>query len=77
MATLTINIPNSQVNRVREAFAYALNLGSPSSQTVTLQTVEDYVVADLKQFVKNAEIRKAREQVVVGSPQEISFTNSG
>lgn len=75
MAQLTITIPDNQVPRVREAFAFALNLGSPSSQTVTLQTIQDYVVSDLKQFTKNAEARQAAITAVqsIGSPQEIKF----
>jgi len=75
MAQLTITIPDSQVPRVREAFAFAFGLGSPSSQTVTITTIQDYVVADLKQFTRNAEVRQAALAAAsaIGSPQFIGF----
>ena len=73
MAQITISIPNNHVQRVQDAFAYALGLGSPSSQ-VTLTTVQEYIIADLKQFVKNAEKRKAEELIVVGSPEIVDFS---
>ncbi|GAG54556.1 unnamed protein product [marine sediment metagenome] len=78
MAEITITVPDEQVPRVKEAFAFALGLGSPSS-AIPVSTVQDYVVADLKQFTKNAEIRMAAEAGVqaqaeaIGSPQEIGF----
>lgn len=78
MAELTITVPDNQVPRVKEAFAFAFGLGSPSS-AIPISTVQDYVVNDLKQFTKNAEIRMAAEQGVrdqaalIGSPQEIGF----
>ena len=78
MASITITIPDNQVPRVKEAFAYAFGLGSPSS-AIPVSTVQDYVVSDLKQFTKNAEIRMAAEQGVldqaalIGSPQSIGF----
>lgn len=75
MAQFTIDIPNDQVPRVQEAFAFVYGLGSPATVSVTVQTVKDYVVADLKQFTKNAEARKlARDTLLaVGSPQEIKY----
>lgn len=74
MATLTIEIPNNQVPRIQDAFAFAYGLGSPSSQ-VTVEFIKDYVIADLKQFTKNAEQRKAAQAAVeaIGSPQEIKL----
>ena len=76
MAQLTVNIPDNQVPRVREAFAFALGLGSPSSQTVTISTIQDYVVAELKQFVEQHEKRQAETRAVeaIGSPQVVKFS---
>ncbi len=75
MAEFTVTIPDDQIPRVQEAFAFVYNLGSPATQNVTVQTVKDYVVADLKQFTKTAEARKLTIDTLqaVGSPQEIKY----
>lgn len=74
MASITITIPDDQVPRVKEAFAFAYGLGSPSS-AIPVSTVQDYVVADLKQFTRNAEVRMAAKDAAeaIGSPQILGF----
>jgi hypothetical protein len=75
MAQFTITIPDDQVPRVQEAFAFVYGLGSPATQTVNVQVVKDYVINDLKQFTRNAERRYTAIDAVeaIGSPQEIKY----
>lgn len=70
MADITITVPDNQVNRVRSAFAFALELGSPPA--VTLSDVKNYIITDLKQFVKTAENRKAAKENKITN--EVDFT---
>ena len=78
MASITITIPDNSVPRVKEAFAFVFGLGSPSS-AIGVSVVQDYVVADLTQFTRNAEVRMAAiagveaELEAIGSPQSIGF----
>lgn len=77
MADLTITVPDEQIPRLQEAFAFAYNLGSPSTQ-VDIEFVKTYVIADLKQFVKNAEQRLTASAAIegIGSPSEIKLQSA-
>lgn len=56
MADLTITIPDTAVQRVRDAFTEMLDLGQPA----TVEDVRQYIIADLKQKVQAAERRVAQ-----------------
>lgn len=59
MAQVTITIPDDKVQRVRDAFTYALDLDAQA----TVDDVKAYILRDLRQFVLTAERRAAREQL--------------
>lgn len=59
MAQVTITIPDDKVQRVRDAFTYALDLDAQA----TVEDVKAYILRDLRQFVLTAERRAAREQL--------------
>ena len=66
MADITITIPDEHVERVRDAFTYELG------PVATTQTVKDFLVAELRQFVRGAEVRMAEEAAT--NPTEIDFS---
>ena len=68
MATITITVPDAVVTRVQDAFEYTLQLDEPA----TLADVHAYIVADLKQVVRNAEARIAKAALT--PPEVIDFT---
>lgn len=61
MAQITITIPDEQVQRVRDGLTTALNLDQPA----TLDDAKAYLIAKLKQVVKNGERDIAERAIVI------------
>lgn len=72
MADITITIPVDQEQRVQDAFTFALRLETPA----TIADVKQYIIADLKQFVTEAERAEAAKDHSDGAlpPPDISST---
>lgn len=70
MATVTITIPDEQVQRVRDAFTYALGIEAPAQ--ADLADLQTYIVRDLKQFVRGAERGIAREAIQANADVDFS-----
>lgn len=68
MADITITVPDAAIPRVQDAFQKHLNLPGPA----TLADVKDYIINDLKQVTKNAEVRLQRDQLI--PPDDIDYT---
>jgi len=62
MPTLTINFSNAVALRIQDALEEGLRLedGNGDRRPATMNDLKDYVVADVKQFVRTAEKRIAR-----------------
>lgn len=58
MATITITIPDAAIPRIQAALEYVFPEITPPA---ALSDLQDYIVADLKQFVQSAERREAKE----------------
>jgi hypothetical protein len=69
MPDITISLTAAAATRLQDAFEESLNLtdedGNP--RAATLQDAKDYIVADLKQFVKNSERRVAVKAAQAGA----------
>jgi hypothetical protein len=63
MPTLTINFSAEHAVRIQDALQEALALtdGNGDPRAATLADLKDYVVADLRQFVRTSEKRVARQ----------------
>ena len=55
MVDITITIPTAQAGRLQAAFEEALGLDRPA----TVSDARDYIINDLKQFVRTSEKRVA------------------
>lgn len=70
MAQLIIDIPDAQVQRVRDAFTFALGLEQPA----TVADVKNYIIEDVKQLVRSAEKRIAEQAVVDQVGPDVDLT---
>lgn len=59
MASLTITIPDNQVQRVQDAFAYHLQ------RPATVQDIREYIVNDLRQVVRSFERNQAIDTIAI------------
>lgn len=59
MAQLIINVPDNQVARIQAAFGTALETKDENGvpRPATINEVKAYIIADVKQIIKNAEKR--------------------
>lgn len=60
MPDITISVTSAQAKRIQDAFEEALELDRPA----TIADVKEYIVSDLKQFVRTSERRVARDAIV-------------
>lgn len=62
MADLTITVPDPQVPRIQDAIGYQLQLGRPA----TTEEVRQFIVLQLTNAVRAAEIAEARDSADTG-----------
>ena len=70
MATITITVPDAAIPRIQAALEYVFPEITPPA---ALSDLQDYIVADLKQFVLNAE-RRAAKDAAGSAIDEIAFS---
>lgn len=70
MATITLDLTAGQATRLQDAMTIALHLDQPA----TLDDAKGYIIADLKQLVRNTERREAAEAAKAGLPVDIDIT---
>jgi hypothetical protein len=68
MPSLTLTISQENLDRLTAAFEE--RLGAPA----TAETIRQYIMEDLKQLVRNAEIRKARKAAQAAQGPDVEIT---
>lgn len=70
MAQIILDLTASQATRLQDALTEALELDAPA----TIDDAKDYIIADLKQFVRTSEARVAAQAAKDALPADLDIT---